>query len=79
MNIHHSDESNSEIQALSDIPLHDTPIYHHVILKLEWHMTLTTISDELSINTAPVPWVIKGYLFMKCSILPAFKILSDIK
>ena len=79
MNIHRSDESNSEIQALSDIPLHGTPICHHVILKLEWHMTLTTISEELSINTAPVPWVIKAYLFMKCSILPAFKILSDIK
>ena len=47
--------------------------YHH-----RPNISKPTISEELSINTAPVPWVIKGYLFMKCSILPAFKILSDI-
>jgi hypothetical protein len=53
MNIHRSDESNSEIQALSDIPLHGTPICHHVILKLEWHMT-SPIQRDTNAGELPV-------------------------
>jgi len=54
--------------------IHEFAGYHH-----RPNISKPTISEDFSINTAPVPWVIKGYLFMKCSILPAFKILSDIK
>jgi MFS family permease len=43
------------------------------------NISIPTISEDLSINTVPVPWVVKGYLFMKCSLLPAFKMLGDIK
>jgi len=54
--------------------IHEFAGYHH-----RPSIRIPTISEDFSINTAPVPWIIKGYLFMKCSILPAFKILSDIK
>jgi len=43
------------------------------------NISIPTISENFLIDTAPVPWVAKGYLFMKCSFLPAFKTLGDIK
>ena len=69
MNIHRSDESNSEIQALSDIPLHGTPIYRHHILKLEWHMT-SPIQRDTNAGELPVSNRIPKYRSMIDSHLP---------
>jgi EmrB/QacA subfamily drug resistance transporter len=43
------------------------------------NISLPTIANAFSVNTATVSWVVMAYLLMMCSFLPAFGRLGDIR